>query len=697
MVSSNNLTLNILGNPAGLRRSLMRSRRDLRRFGGAAKEVGRGAALALGGIGTVLAARGIGSILGGLSAGISGASDFEESLSKVRTILGDSAGVVERFAENAVEGIGQTRAEALAAVGDLANLFTGLGQTDKAAADNSVTFLQLATDLGSFNNVPTPDALLAIRSGLVGEAEPLRRFGILLSAAQVENKALELGLVDTKSEITEQIKVQARMALILEQTTTAQGDFTRTSDGAANSLRIQEARQRELSNQIGESLLPLFVELKEVQADVVSGIADRMIPVLREMRAWWEDNRVTIRAALEQIGAVASEWLGNFVSGLQLTLTWGRQLFDFIIGNKAAMVAAIAAVGVAIALALGPVGVGTLAIVGAIALIGRYRDNMELLRVDVLVALAGISDGFVAMVGGVGRALVQLPLLFLEIRNQMMIAGLQLAQAAGNAIIGGLRQVRISGRLPKIETPFGTIGGQSFDISPFGSVPDIDLSGSISALRSAGSGLASARAAVAERYDAIVAPLIANLRSAVAEGFAGPLAEARAALATRQRADAGRSGPVDDLLLAGQGPGSGGAGSAPASTFGGDYAGESGLPPGFGGAPPVASAIMGVAEAASQAAAAVRTAVTRGTLGDRGEELLGQIAERLTDTNNNLVLLHERASTQQALLAFILNNAKVLPAILEAIESGAGDASDSVLDALSRLDARGSIVAGTVL
>jgi hypothetical protein len=109
---------------------------------------------------------------------------------------------------------------------------------------------------------------------LRGESEPLRRFGVLLSAAAVESKALELGLAKTTKEITDQDKVLARQALILEQTTDQQGDFARTADGAANKQRILAAEVENARAKIGEGLVPAYQQLLENLIPVAGWIGE---------------------------------------------------------------------------------------------------------------------------------------------------------------------------------------------------------------------------------------------------------------------------------------------------------------------------------------------------------------------------------------------------------------------------------------
>ena len=147
------------------------------------------------------------------------------------------------------------------ASGTFGNLFTAMGMGVEPATDMSLGLVQLAADLGSFNNMEPGEVLEKLRSGLVGETEPLRSLGVNLTAAAVEAKALEMGLAGTTAELTPAMLAQARYALILEQTKTAQGDFARTSDGFANGMRTLKAQFVDAAAGIGQLLLPYVTQL----------------------------------------------------------------------------------------------------------------------------------------------------------------------------------------------------------------------------------------------------------------------------------------------------------------------------------------------------------------------------------------------------------------------------------------------------
>lgn len=207
---------------------------------------------------------GLGAVFAGVKVAgffkdsVTAASDLNESLSKTRVVFGASSKEVERFARTSATSLGLSRQAALEASATLGNLFVALKIGKAPAADMSTTMVKLAGDLASFNNVKPEEALEALRSGLVGETEPLRKFGVNLNDATLRQKALDLGLVkSTKDVLPPAAKAQAAYALILEQTKTAQGDFARTSGGLANQQRILTAQITNLKARLGGALLPV--------------------------------------------------------------------------------------------------------------------------------------------------------------------------------------------------------------------------------------------------------------------------------------------------------------------------------------------------------------------------------------------------------------------------------------------------------
>lgn len=195
------------------------------------------------------------------------ASRLEESMSKVGVVFGNTAAQVESFGRSSAANLGISSSAALEAAGTYGNLLQAFGVGQTQAKDMSLALVQLAADMASFNNTPIDQAITALRSGLSGETEPLKRFGVALTDARLRAEALNMGLVaTTKEALGPAIKAQAAYSLIMKDTALAQGDFKRTSDGVANSLRIISASAENATAIIGEGLitsLNMLVDRKE--------------------------------------------------------------------------------------------------------------------------------------------------------------------------------------------------------------------------------------------------------------------------------------------------------------------------------------------------------------------------------------------------------------------------------------------------
>jgi hypothetical protein len=208
---------------------------------------------------------------------VKSASDLSETIAKTGEIFGDSAKEVEAFAATAAKRLGQTKQQALDAASTFAIFGRSAGLAGKDLVTFSTDFTELASDLASFNNTSPEDAINAIGSALRGEAEPLRRYGVLLDDASLRQAALELGIISTtKNALTPQQKVLAAQALIYKQTALAQGDFERTSEGLANQQRILAAQIENVKTTIGMALLPVVLQM-------TTFFATNVLPIIEQL------------------------------------------------------------------------------------------------------------------------------------------------------------------------------------------------------------------------------------------------------------------------------------------------------------------------------------------------------------------------------------------------------------------------------
>jgi hypothetical protein len=186
---------------------------------------------------------------------VDAASSLNESISKTNVVFGTSSAAIRQWAESSATDFLMSKQAALEAAGTYGNLFQAFGIGQSQAAEMSTTLVELAADLSSFNDIEVQDAIDAIRSGLSGEAEPLKRLGVALTDARMKQEALNMGIYDGKGILDANQKAQAAYALILKDTTLAQGDVARTADSYANQMRALEAATANASATIGGGLM----------------------------------------------------------------------------------------------------------------------------------------------------------------------------------------------------------------------------------------------------------------------------------------------------------------------------------------------------------------------------------------------------------------------------------------------------------
>ncbi|MDO8704084.1 MAG: hypothetical protein Q7J84_03980 [Sulfuricaulis sp.] len=299
-----------------------------------------------------LASLGIGAAFGAAKGaaemlGIGLASDLNETLSKSSVVFGESSKAVEDWGNKAAQAMGQSKAQAIGSAATFGNLFVSMGFAGKAASGMSMDIVGLASDLASFNNIPTADVLEKLRAGLTGESEPLKALGVNLSAAAIEAEILAQGLDTSTFELKTQAKTMATYALILKQTKTAQGDFAKTSTGMANATRIISAQFANLKTEIGSRLLPVIAPLISAFAQAMPAAMDTVTRGLdavsnavgifaNYMRLAWGDTTATADRLGELPGPLAAITMaiGNIIGLAPRFIGFLKDTFDSLSKNE---------------------------------------------------------------------------------------------------------------------------------------------------------------------------------------------------------------------------------------------------------------------------------------------------------------------------------------------------------------------------
>ncbi len=289
-----------------------RAKAELVATSSAAADMGRKAKM--------VAAVGLGALAVGAKKAVDAAAEMNDSIGATQVIFGKASAAVLKYTDTTAKGIGLSKQAALDAAMTFGTFGKSAGLTGDKLSGFSNQMTQLAGDLASFKGGTAQEAVEAIGAAMRGEAEPMRRYGVLLDDSTLKAKAMALGLLKptknmdairiadqraslaqaaytkavkehgknsaeaqraevalnsshnalkkategTIPPLTAQQKVLAAQRVILDQTKDAQGDFARTANSAKNKAQAQSAQIQDLTAKLGQALLPAYGALLSV-------------------------------------------------------------------------------------------------------------------------------------------------------------------------------------------------------------------------------------------------------------------------------------------------------------------------------------------------------------------------------------------------------------------------------------------------
>ena len=190
------------------------------------------------------------------AAAVKVASDVEEMRGKFETVFGALSKETEAWAAQHAKAVGRSKYDLMGYAAQLQDTFVPMGVARGEAAGLSKAMAQLAVDLASFNNANEAETVELLTSALVGNHEAVRRFGVVITQATLDQELLNMGIEGGAKAASEQEKMFARMNLMMRSTKDAQGDAARTSGSFANQMRALQAVVKDVAVEIGEILLP---------------------------------------------------------------------------------------------------------------------------------------------------------------------------------------------------------------------------------------------------------------------------------------------------------------------------------------------------------------------------------------------------------------------------------------------------------
>lgn len=204
-------------------------------------------------------------------------ADFEQALGKMNVVFEENSKNIEEWAKNSLEDFGLARSTAITMASDFGALFKGMGISLAETEEWSTTLTERAMDLANFYNTTIEETTTALNAIVTGQTEPLRRFGINMTQAALQEYAYANGIRKKITEMTEAEKVQLRYNYVIEQTNIAVGTTARESDSATGQINKFKESIKELGVSFSEEILPIITPIIEGLNNIIekiSGLSD---------------------------------------------------------------------------------------------------------------------------------------------------------------------------------------------------------------------------------------------------------------------------------------------------------------------------------------------------------------------------------------------------------------------------------------
>lgn len=183
-------------------------------------------------------------------------ADLEDTIGKADVVFGDSSEAIQKWSSTALKEFNLAKLTALSMVTDFASGFNQLGVPMQKATEYSQKLTGLVADLSAYYNTTTEETQYALTAILSGQTEPLKRFNIFMTEANLQQFAYSQGIQKRVREMSEAEKVQLRYNYVMEQTAKAHGQAKREQDSATTQMHLFKQTLIDIGTSFSEHILP---------------------------------------------------------------------------------------------------------------------------------------------------------------------------------------------------------------------------------------------------------------------------------------------------------------------------------------------------------------------------------------------------------------------------------------------------------
>lgn len=208
------------------------------------------------------AANGVIAGLGAVgAAAFNEANKLQQAGGAVESVFGKQAGAVNRLARDAAKSFGLARSEYSQTAAVFGAQLKNMGVAAEQLVPTTDKLIGLGSDLAATFGGSTSDAVAAIGSLMRGEADPIERYGVGIKQVDVNARLAAQGQDKLTGAAKKTAETEARLALLFEQTTAAQGQRAREAGTAASRQEVAMARMKNAGAALGAVLLPVVAAI----------------------------------------------------------------------------------------------------------------------------------------------------------------------------------------------------------------------------------------------------------------------------------------------------------------------------------------------------------------------------------------------------------------------------------------------------
>lgn len=368
------------------------------------------------------------------------AADADATTQKFNTVFKEYAAGTQQWADQYSAAAGRSRTDVMAWASSIQDTLVPMGYSREEAAKMSEQLVQTGVDLGAFYDQADSDVMEKITSGLVGNTENWREWGVVASENAIKQELINMLGEEGAKTATESQKVQARLNILLKGTADAQGQAAREADSYQSQLKKLAGQVKDMMAEAGKGAMEKLAGVLKRVTDMMSdGGSERLVWIFQELAdavAWvtdlafdaidvfedWGDNGGF--KAIEDFADVQMEHLiemfGGAYDAIQEFVGRGGlervgDAVTIIINDIASLNRILAEIGVykGLGAAIGFVVNGLLGFIEGIAWVIQalddFKRSMLSTMADVLDTLGLVVPGASDMADGIRDELARMP------------------------------------------------------------------------------------------------------------------------------------------------------------------------------------------------------------------------------------------------------------------------------------------------